>query len=105
MPTAPDHHASSPQRAIIPRRLAFAVGAVLIGGLIGLGGVYGIGGILRNASGDPACRPAADLAKKLTPLIHGEVAALTPASIGLRIPEVAFQDAAGATRKLSDWRG
>src|SRR5437763_2030937 len=87
MPTAPDHQGSTPPRAIVPRRLAFAVGAVLIGGLIGLAGVYGIGGMLRNASGDPACRPAPDLAKKLTPLIHGEVAALRPASAGLRLPE------------------
>jgi len=81
-----------------------AVAAVLIGGVIGLAGVYGIGGLSRNA-GDPACRAATDLARKLTPLIHGEVAALNPATAGLRIPDLTFQDSTGATRKLSDWRG
>ena len=81
-----------------------AVAAVLVGGVIGLAGVYGIGGLSRNA-GDPSCRAATDLAKKLTPLIHGEVAALNPASSGLRIPDLTFQDASGATRKLSEWHG
>lgn len=81
-----------------------AVAAVLVGGIIGLAGVYGIGGLSRNA-GDPSCRAATDLAKKLTPLIHGEVAALNPASSGLRIPDLTFQDASGATRKLSEWHG
>jgi thiol-disulfide isomerase/thioredoxin len=82
-----------------------AVGAVLIGGVIGLVGVYGIGGLMRNASGDPACRAATDLATKLTPLIRGEVAGLTPARAGLRIPDLSFQDASGATHKLSEWHG
>jgi len=81
-----------------------AVAAVLVGGVIGLAGVYGIGGLSRNA-GDPTCRAATDLARKLTPLIHGEVAAINPAISGLRIPDLTFQDGTGATRKLSDWRG
>ena len=87
------------------RRLAIAVltGAIIAG--IGFAGVYGIAGLGGNASGDPACRPAADLARKLTPLIHGEVAALMPAHAGLRIPDVTFQDANGQSRRLSDWRG
>jgi thiol-disulfide isomerase/thioredoxin len=100
-----DQPSLSPQpRPVVPRRLAMAVAAVLVGGVIGLAGVYGIGGLSRNA-GDPACRAATDLAKKLTPLIHGEVAALNPASTGLRIPDLTFQDGTGATRKLSEWRG
>lgn len=95
----------SPQpRPVVPQRLVMAVAAVLVGGLIGLAGVYGIGGLSRNA-GDPACRAAIDLAKTLTPLIHGEVAAINPATSGLRIPDLTFQDASGATRKLSEWRG
>ena len=81
-----------------------AVAAVLVGGIIGLAGVYGIGGLSRNA-GDPSCRAAIDLAKRLTPLIHGEVAAINPATSGLRIPDLTFQDGTGATRKLSEWRG
>ena len=93
------------QRGFTRKRPGMAVAAVLIGGAIGLGAVYGIGGLLRNASGDPACNAATDLAKRLTPLIHGEVAALTPASQGLRLPDLSFQDAAGHTRRLSVWRG
>jgi len=100
-----DQPSLSPQpRPVVPQRLVMAVTAVLVGGVIGLAGVYGIGGLSRNA-GDPSCRAATDLAKKLTPLIHGEIAALNPASAGLRIPDLTFQDASGATRKLSDWRG
>ena len=91
-------------RPVVPQRLVMAVAAVLVGGVIGLAGVYGIGGLSRNA-GDPNCRAATDLAKTLTPLIHGEVAALNPATAGLKIPDVTFQDASGATRKLSEWRG
>jgi thiol-disulfide isomerase/thioredoxin len=100
-----DQPSLSPQpRPVVPQRLVMAVAAVLVGGIIGLVGVYGIGGLSRNA-GDPSCRAATDLAKKLTPLIHGEVAAINPATSGLRIPDLTFQDASGATRKLSEWRG
>jgi thiol-disulfide isomerase/thioredoxin len=87
------------------RRIPLAVGTVLIGAVIGFAGVYGFGGPGRNASGDPACRPAVDLAGKLAPLAHGEVAALTMATAPLRLPDLAFEDAEGKPKKLSDWRG
>src|ERR1700686_354404 len=87
------------------RRIPLAIGTVLIGAVIGFAGVYGTGGLSRNASGDPACRPAVDLARKLAPLAHGEVAALTMATAPLRLPDLAFEDAEGKTKKLSDWRG
>jgi thiol-disulfide isomerase/thioredoxin len=87
------------------RRIPLAIGAVLIGAVIGFAGVYGFGGWRRNASGDPACRPAVDLAQKLAPLAHGEVAGLTMATTPLRLPDLAFEDAEGKPRKLSDWRG
>jgi thiol-disulfide isomerase/thioredoxin len=87
------------------RRIPFAIGAVLIGAAIGFAVVYGIGGLGRNASGDPACRPAVDLARRLAPLAHGEVAALTMATAPLRLPDLAFEDAEGKPRKLSEWRG
>ncbi len=87
------------------RRLPIAIGTVLVGAAIGFAGVYGIGGLKRNASGDPACRPAVDLARKLAPLAHGEVAALTMASAPLRLPDLTFEDAQGKPKKLSDWRG
>jgi thiol-disulfide isomerase/thioredoxin len=69
------------------------------------GAVYGIGGLMRNASGDPDCRPAVDLAAKLKPLAQGEVAALTMATQPLRVPDLTFHDAEGKTRKLSEFRG
>jgi len=78
---------------------------VLIGAVIGFAGVYGIGGLKRTAAGDSACRPAVDLARKLAPLAHGEVAALTMATVPLRLPDLAFEDAGGKPKKLSDWRG
>jgi len=87
------------------RRIPITIGAVLIGAAIGFAGVYGVGGLKRSASGDPACRGAVDLARRLTPLAHGEVAALTMASAPLRLPDLAFEDAEGKPKKLSDWRG
>jgi thiol-disulfide isomerase/thioredoxin len=87
------------------RRISAATGAVLIGAVIGFAGVYGIGGLKRNATGDAACRGAVDLARKLAPLAHGEVAALTMATTPLRLPDLAFEDADGKPKKLSDWRG
>ena len=87
------------------RRIPVAIGTVVIGALIGLAGVYGIGGLNRSTTGDPACRGAVDLAGKLAPLAHGEVAALTMATAPLRLPNLAFEDAEGKPKKLSDWRG
>jgi thiol-disulfide isomerase/thioredoxin len=87
------------------RRIPLAIGAVVIGAAIGLAAVYGFGGLVHNASGDPACRPAVDVARRIRPLAHGEVAALTMATAPLRLPDLAFQDADGKPRKLSDWRG
>jgi thiol-disulfide isomerase/thioredoxin len=87
------------------RRIPIAIGAVLIGAALGFAGVYGIGGLQRNAGGDPACRPAVALSQKLAPLAHGELAALTMATTPLKLPDLAFDDADGKPRKLSDWRG
>jgi thiol-disulfide isomerase/thioredoxin len=87
------------------RRIPIALGAVLIGVMIGFAGVYGIGGLNRGPSGDPACRGAVDLARKLAPLVHGEVAALTIATAPLRVPDLTFEDGQGKPKRLSDWRG
>jgi thiol-disulfide isomerase/thioredoxin len=95
---------SSPRPAVT-RRIPFAIGAVLIGAVIGFAGLYGIGGLQRSAAGDSACRPAVELSRKLAPLAHGEVAALTMATSPLRLPDLAFEDADGKPKKLSDWRG
>src|SRR6202045_1033527 len=92
-------------RPAAARRIPIAIGAVVIGAAIGFAGVYGIGGLKRNATGDPACRGAVDLARRLAPLAHGEVAALTMATAPLRLPDLTFEDADGKPKKLSDWRG
>ena len=92
-------------RPAATRRIPIAIAAVLVGAAIGFAGVYGIGGFRRNATGDPACRGAVDLAHKIAPLAHGEVAALTMATAPLRLPDLAFEDADGNPKKLSDWRG
>jgi thiol-disulfide isomerase/thioredoxin len=85
------------------RRLPLAIGTVLIGAVLGWTGIWISG--LRGTQGDPACRGAVDLARKIAPLAHGEVAALTMATAPLRLPDLAFQDADGKPKKLSDWRG
>jgi thiol-disulfide isomerase/thioredoxin len=92
-------------RPAATRRIPIAIGAVLIGAAIGFAGVYGFGGLKRGPAGDSACAGAVDLARKIGPLAHGEVAALTMATSPLRLPDLAFEDADGKPRKLSDWRG
>src|SRR5262249_55885337 len=88
------------------RRLPVAVGTVVAGALIGLAVFYGMGGLKRGGSGDSAaCSGAVDVAKKIAPLAHGEVAALTMATTPLKLPDLAFDDANGQPKKLSDWRG
>jgi thiol-disulfide isomerase/thioredoxin len=87
------------------RRIPYVIGAVLIGAVIGFAGIYAFGGLKRNMAGDSACGAAVDLSHKLAPLAQGEVAALTMATAPLRLPDLAFDDADGKPRKLSDWRG
>jgi len=92
-------------RPAATRRIPLVIGAVLVGAVIGYAGVYGIGGLGRTAAGDPVCRPAIALSKKLAPLAQGEVAALTMATTPMKLPDLAFEDANGKPKKLSDWRG
>ena len=94
-----------PPPSAATRRIPLAIGAVVVGAAIGFAGVYGIGGFKRGGSGDSACNGAVELARKIAPLAHGEVAALTMATTPLRLPDLAFEDADGKPRKLSDWRG
>jgi len=82
---------------------------VLAGGIagvaVGLAGVYGISVLTSNAGGDPACRPAVELARKIAPLAHGEVAAVNVAKRPLKVPDLAFTDAAGKPVTLADFKG
>jgi thiol-disulfide isomerase/thioredoxin len=81
-------------------RIAIVAAAAAVAGAAG---VYGIGALTRN--GDPACRPATDLARRVAPLIHGEIAAVKAADRPLKLPELKFRDAEGRERSLADWRG
>jgi thiol-disulfide isomerase/thioredoxin len=81
--------------------------ALLAAAVAGLGvaaAVYGVGGLSRNA-GDPACKPALDIASRLEPLTRGDVAAVRPADEGRKLPDLAFHDASGQPKTLADWHG
>ena len=87
------------------RRLAMILAGGIAGVVVGLAGVYGIATLTRNVGGDAACRPAVELAKNLAPFARGEVAAVNVAKSPLKVPALAFQDAAGAPLTLEHWRG
>jgi thiol-disulfide isomerase/thioredoxin len=86
------------------RRLALIALGCVAGAAFGLAAVYGIGAMQRNPT-EAACRPAAELAKRLAPLARGEVAAVGIAAEPRRLPELAFVDAEGKTRTLGDFKG
>jgi thiol-disulfide isomerase/thioredoxin len=86
------------------RRFLLIAAAVAAGALAGFAGVYGIGGLHGNAA-NAACAPAVNLAQKLAPLAHGEVAAVNVAQKPLALPDLAFHDAGGAPKTLADWHG
>jgi thiol-disulfide isomerase/thioredoxin len=46
-----------------------------------------------------------ETARRIAPLARGEVAAVAVATQPLRVPDLAFRDASGAERRLSEWRG
>jgi thiol-disulfide isomerase/thioredoxin len=89
----------------LARRIPIVMAGVVIGGVLGYVATFGLGGLKPGAGGDPACRAAVDTAKRIAPLAHGEVAAVTMATAPLKLPDLAFNDANGQPKKLSDWRG
>ena len=86
------------------KRLAVVVAGGIAGVVVGLAAVYGIGTFQRNA-GNTVCLPAVERAQRIAPLARGEVAAFVAAEQALRLPNLAFRDAAGDERHLADWRG
>jgi thiol-disulfide isomerase/thioredoxin len=92
-----------PTRAYRRRFATIALGCV-VGVTAGLAAVYGIGAMQRNPA-DAACKPAAELAKRLAPLARGEVAAVGIASEPKRLPELTFTGADGKPRALADFQG
>jgi thiol-disulfide isomerase/thioredoxin len=79
----------------------------LLAAVAGLGivaAVYGLAGMSRNV-GDPVCKAALDIAKRVEPLARSELAAVRPADEARKLPDLAFHDASGQPKTLSDWRG
>jgi len=95
----------SPSSSPSKRRFSLILVGVVAGLAVGLAGVYGFSALTRNAGGDPACRPAVALAQKVAPLARGEVAAVNVAKSPLKIPDLAFKDAAGKPLSLASFRG
>jgi thiol-disulfide isomerase/thioredoxin len=99
-----------PSSSDAKRRQAYSRPALILAGgiagvAVGLAGVYGIATLGSNVGGDAACRPTFELARKVAPFARGEVAAVAIAKSPLKIPDLAFQDAAGKPRTLEHWRG
>jgi thiol-disulfide isomerase/thioredoxin len=91
------------QQAVRSRKGPLALVAAVAG--IGIvAAVYGVVGASRNV-GDPACKAALDVAKRVEPLARGEVAAVKPADEARRLPDLAFHDASGQPKTLADWHG
>jgi thiol-disulfide isomerase/thioredoxin len=86
------------------RIIAIAAWSAFCGTLAVLAGVYGIEH-LRGNPADAACRPAVALAKRIAPLVHGEVAALTVAHKPFHVPDLAFKDSDGRAHTLAEWKG
>jgi thiol-disulfide isomerase/thioredoxin len=93
------------------KRLAMVLAGGIAGVAVGLGGIYGISTLIGNkapsaATGaNAACQGTVDLAKRIAPLVRGEVAAVSMAKTPLKVPAFAFQDASGARKTIDDFRG
>ena len=83
------------------QRLIYGIG--LAAGLVALA-VYGMAAFTRNAS-QASCGAALELARRIAPLAHGELAAFAVAERGVAVPDLSFRDANAGERHLSQWRG
>ncbi len=97
---------ASQHRSLAWKRLTLVLAGGVGGVAVGLAVVYGIVRLTGNVvEAEPACRPAVDVARRIAPLVRGEIAAVAVAGTPKRLPELSFQDQAGQTRTLADWRG
>ena len=94
----------SDQMPTARRRKGPLIAAAAIATCVALAAVYGVVGSSRNA-GEPLCRGALDLARRIEPLAHGEVAAVKLADEARKLPPLAFRNAAGQPKSLADWQG
>lgn len=88
-------------------RTPIVVGAIVVAIAAGAFAVYGMRGTQSNARADASasCAKTVDLAKKIMPLVKGEVAALTVNATPFKVPDLTFEDSTGKARKLSEWQG
>ena len=92
-------------RAYAKKRIALIVAGGVVGVAVGLAGVYGIGRLTGNAGADPACQASVETARRMAPLVRGEVAAVSVAQTPKSLPQLTFRDGTGAVNSLADWRG
>ena len=92
------------EKPAAPKWRKYTLVAAALIAVLGAAAVYGIAGHERNGT-DAACTQAAATAKRLAPLAHGEVAAVSVRDDPRVLPALAFRDASGAERHLSDWKG
>ena len=87
------------------KRIALILLGGVVGVAVGLAGVYGIGRLTGNAGADPACQTSVETARRMAPLVRGEVAAVSVVNAPKSLPPLAFKDGSGAAKSLADWRG
>src|SRR6476469_8570182 len=92
-------------RSTTKRRFALILLGGVAGVAVGLAGVYGIGRLTGNAGADPACKASVETARRMAPLVRGEVAAVSVANAPKSLHPLAFKDEGGAAKSLADWRG
>src|SRR5258705_244408 len=76
----------------------------LVAVIVGLGtlaAIYGVVGASRNV-GEPACRSALDIARRLEPFAHGQVADVKVADEARKLPVLTVRDAARRPQRMRD---
>jgi len=81
------------------------IAVTALAAVTGFAAVYGIERWRGNPAQAASCTDARAVVERITPLVHGEVAALTVAKDPAPLPDLAFRDAQGRTKTLADWRG
>jgi thiol-disulfide isomerase/thioredoxin len=92
-------------RSTTKRRIALILLGGVAGVAVGLAGVYGIGRLTGNAGADPDCKASVETARRMAPLVRGEVAAVAVANAPKSLPQLSFKDGSGTAKSLADWRG
>jgi thiol-disulfide isomerase/thioredoxin len=101
-------NSSSPTPGPSSRRSSWVpalIGVAALAAVLGVGGVYGMGGFTRKSADSGVCTAAQATAKRVSPLVRGDIAALTVPAQSRPLPELAFTAHDGQKRTLADFRG